>query len=181
MPRLSRTRDSVETPLAFSGGCVVGVDEAANTVLTSGDSHNDEILHSQRRQGEAVTILVVDGRDVPDQIASIGVESNDVGVKRGHEYFVAEDGESAIHAPATWPDVRRELTLVEPDRASSARVESERAVVLAGGVEDAIHYQRRGFKFAGCGCLIYPFRDQRSSIGSVDLVQRAEVADSVVA
>jgi len=97
---------------------------------------NDEILHSQRRQGEAVTILVVDGRDVPDQIASLGVESNDVGVKRGHEYLVAEDGESAVHAAATWPDVRRELTLVEPDRASSTSVESERAVVLAGGIED---------------------------------------------
>src|SRR5437868_6607502 len=150
---------SVQTPLACSGVCLVGVDEAANTILTSGDSHNDEILHSQRRQGEAVTILVVDGRDVPDQIASLGVESNDVGVKRGHEYLVAEDGESAVHAPATWPDVSRLLTLVEPDRASSASVESERPVILAGGIEDAIDHQRRDFEFAGCGCLTYPLRD----------------------
>src|SRR5947199_2312832 len=155
MPRLSRTRDSVETPLVFSSVRVICVDEAANTVFTARNSNDDEILYCQRREGEAVTIFVVDGRDVPDQVSSLGVESNDVGVKRGHEYLVAEDGESAVHAPATWPDVSRQLTLVEPDRASSASVESERPVILAGGVEDAIDHQRRGFDFAGCGCLIY--------------------------
>src|SRR5881396_2765323 len=108
-------------------------------------------------------ICVIDRGDIPDQASGLRVESDNVGVERGHEYFVAEDGKSAIDAAATWPDVRRELTLVEPDRASSTSVESERAVVLAGGIEDAVHHQRRGFKFAGCGCLIYPFRDQRSS------------------
>ncbi len=181
MPRLSRTRDSVETPLVFSSVRVICVDEAANTVFAARNSNDDEILYCQRSQGEAVAIFVIDRGDIPDQVSGLRVESDNVGVERGHEYFVAEDGKSAIDAAATWPDVRRELTLVEPDRASSTSVESERAVVLAGGIEDAVHHERRGFKFAGCGCLIHPFRDQRSSIGSVDLVQRAEAAASVVA
>src|SRR5437016_6762392 len=175
MPRLSRTRDSVETPLVFSSVRVICVDEAANTVFAARNSNDDEILYRQRSEGEAVAIFVIDSGDVPDQVPGLRVESDNVGVERGHEYFVAEDGKSAIDASTTWPDVRWELTLVEPDRASSAGVESERAVVLAGGVEDAVHHERRGFKFAGCGGLIYPFRDHQSSLPSVDLVHRADV------
>src|SRR5213080_5570069 len=159
VPRLSRTRDSVETPLVFSSVRVICVDEAANTVFAARNSNDDEILYCQRSQGEAVAIFVIDRGDIPDQASGLRVESDNVGVERGHEYLVAEDGESAVHAPATWPDVSRQLALVEPDRASSASVESERPVILACGIEDAIDHQRRGFEFAGCGCLIYPLRD----------------------
>src|ERR1700739_1709114 len=100
MSRLAGTGDSVEAPSTRAGIRVVGVNEAADAVFASRNSNDDEILYRQGRQGEAVTIFVVDGRDVPDQVPGLSVESNDVGVKRGHEYLVTEDGESAVHAPA---------------------------------------------------------------------------------
>src|SRR5438445_12047614 len=118
--------------LALSGVRVIGIDEAPNTVFTARNSNNDEILYCQRREGEAVTIFVVDGRDVPDQVSGLGGESNDVGVERGHEYLVAEDGKAEIDAAGTWPNDVRQFTLAAADRPSSAGVERERAVGLAG-------------------------------------------------
>src|SRR5438034_9033601 len=126
MPRLSRTRDSVETPLVFSSVRVICVDEAANTVFAARNSNDDEIIYCQRSQGEAVAIFVIDRGDIQDQASGLRVESDNVGVERGHEYFVAEGGKSAMNAGATCLDVRRELTLIEPNPESNARVESER-------------------------------------------------------
>src|SRR3989442_7732266 len=82
MPRLSRTRDSVETPLVFSSVRVICVDEAANTVFAARNSNDDEILYCQRSQGEAVAIFVIDRGDIPDQASGLRVESDNVGDRK---------------------------------------------------------------------------------------------------
>src|SRR5207245_9027553 len=114
MPRLSRTRDSVETPLVFSSVRVICVDEAANTVFAARNSNDDEILYCQRSQGQAVAIFVIDRGDIQDQVSGLRVEGDNVGVERGHQNFVAENGKAEVDARATWPDGRREITLLDP-------------------------------------------------------------------
>src|SRR5438105_3854768 len=95
MPRLSRTRDSVETPLVFSSVRVICVDEAANTVFAARNSNDDEILYCQRSQGEAVAIFVIDRGDIPDQASGLRVESDNVGVGPGHKSLPLRSQRSA--------------------------------------------------------------------------------------
>src|SRR5262249_31662714 len=85
MTRFVGTWDGVKPPLALSGVCVVGIDEAANSVLAARDTKNHEIFDNQWRNREAIPLLVVNGTDVPNNVASPGIEGDDVSVERAHE------------------------------------------------------------------------------------------------
>jgi len=56
---------------------------------------------SARRDCEGVGLMVVSGHDVPEEVAGLGVERDDVGVERGHEEPIAEDGEADCSADRT--------------------------------------------------------------------------------
>ena len=82
-------------------------------------------------------------------------------VEGSQKNFVAQNGQPAIHASAAGTNVAGKLMLIHPDRPAGAGIESERAIVLRGGVENAIDHQRRGLKLAGGSGLIDPLGSER--------------------
>ena len=79
--------------------------------------------------------------------------TNAVGAKAGRD-------DSLSHFAAAWTNIAGQCVLILPDGASGYGIEREYAIVLAGGVENAVDDQGRGFKLAGCAGLVNPFRGQ---------------------
>src|SRR5580704_17660912 len=154
---LAGAGNGVEAPFAFPGGGVVRVNEAANAVFAAGYAHDDEIFNGERRERDAVAFAIVKRGGIPNYIAGLGVESDNMRVECAEENFVTENGEAAIDATAAGTNVGRKSALVLPDRPARSGVESEGAIVLAGGVENSVDNERRGFKLAACHRLVSPF------------------------
>ncbi len=178
---LSGTGNGVETPFALAGIGVVGIDESADAILSAGNADDDQVLHGEWRDGEAVAGSVVGGGDVPADGPGLGIERDDVSVERAEEDLVAEDGHAAIDVSAAGPNVAGNLALIHPDGASGAGVEGEGAIVLRGGVEDSVNDQRSGFELSGGGGLVNPLGDDVVRVGDIDLIERAEALSGVVA
>ena len=107
MTRLSRSGHGVEPPLSLAGIGVIGIDKAADAILTAGNTKDDKVLHRQWRDREAVTFCVVDCFDVPHNISRLRVEGDHVGIECAKKNFVTENGEAAIDAAAAGTDVSR--------------------------------------------------------------------------
>src|SRR5271154_2830731 len=103
---------------------------------------------------------IIGSDHVPHNISSLGIESDHMGVERPEKNFVTENRKPAIHPPATRTNIARQRMLVHPDRAPGARVERKGAVVLRGGVENAVHHQRRSLQLAGSRGLVHPLRSE---------------------
>src|SRR5262249_18518154 len=71
--RFAGTRYRPEAPYALAGVGVVGIDEAADSVLCTGDSHHDEVLHNQWRDRRAISLLNVVYLGFPQNIAGLGI------------------------------------------------------------------------------------------------------------
>src|SRR4029077_18799320 len=78
---LAGAGNGVEAPLAFAGGSIVGVDEAANAIFAARDADDDEIFYGQRCESDAVAFAIVKRGGVPNHIAGFGVERDDVRVE----------------------------------------------------------------------------------------------------
>ncbi len=95
--------------------------------------------------------------------------------------FVAQNRQSAIHAPATGPNIRRQRALILPDGPARTRVQRKSAIILAGAIEDSIHHQRRRFEFSASHRLVSPLGNERRRVRSVDLLQRTVTMSRVIA
>src|SRR5258708_19269933 len=58
MPRLARSRDGIEPPFASAGCRVVGVDEAAHSVLAASNPNYHQVLPPHRRHLTAPPLLL---------------------------------------------------------------------------------------------------------------------------
>src|SRR5205814_6985503 len=102
----------------------------------------------QRRKRDAITGAMVSSGDVPDDVSCFCVERDDVRIERAKKNSVAKNGESTIDSPAARTNVRRQRTLILPDRPARARIECKCSVVGSRGVEHSIDDERRGLKFS---------------------------------
>src|SRR5205823_15081202 len=100
----------------------------------------------------------------PTRRSSDLVERDDVRVERAKKNSVAKNREPAVDPPAARTNVRRQRTLILPDRPARARVERKRSIIRAGGVEHSINDQRRGLKFSSRHGLVGPLRHNGSSV-----------------
>ena len=181
MSRLARTRDRVEAPFALAGRGIIRVNEAANSIFPARHTDEHEILDHQRRERDAVAIAIVHRRSVPHHASGLGVQRDNMRIQRAKKNFVSQNGHPAIHAPATRPNIRRQRALILPDRPARPRVERKCAIVLARGIEDAVHNQRCRFEFPARHRLISPLGNEHRCVRRVDLVERAEPVSRVVA
>ena len=94
--RLARPRNREEPPGALAGIRVVGVDEAAASVLAAGRADDHLVLDDQRRDRRGIALLEVLHHHVPHDVAGLHVEGEEVRVERGHEQLVAENAEAAV-------------------------------------------------------------------------------------
>ena len=88
MPRLARSRHGVEAPFAHAGRGVVSVNESAHSVLAAGNADHHQILHRQRSDRKAVSLLIFGGHNVPDHIPRLRIERNHVSIERPQKNFV---------------------------------------------------------------------------------------------
>ena len=94
-------------------------------------TENHQVLYRQRRRREAVALSVVGCDDIPNNIASLRVEGDDVRVKRAEKNFIAQNREPTIHSAAARSNIGRHLMLIKPDRPAGAGIEGKGTIVLA--------------------------------------------------
>ena len=75
---------------------VVGVDEAAHSELGSRNTHDDFILDDQRGSGDRAACAVIRHDSFPEEQPCIGIQANEMCVRRPHVELIAEDRWAAI-------------------------------------------------------------------------------------
>ena len=132
----------------------------------------------------AVILVGVGHFGVPDELAGVAMESDEVGVVGDHEDAIAEDGDAAIDAGdgvTCGDEIFGARAGVVPDLAAGASVERE-AFVGAGDVHDAVDDLRSVFELAACaGHGPAPAWGEMGDVGGVDFGERAEAVAADVA
>src|ERR1051326_5720561 len=84
-------------------------------------------------------------RRVPHYMATLGIDSDQMGVNCAHKQRVAENRQPAIH-----PAAARARTFwrirVHPEDSSRGRIQGYHIIWGLHGIHHAIHYQRRSFE-----------------------------------
>src|ERR1700684_2386601 len=128
---LAGSGDGPEAPDAFAGGGFVGGKKAADAFVAAGDSGDDEVANGEGSLGGAVILMVVDHFGVPDELAGVAMERDEMGVVGDHEDAIAEDGDAAIDAGdgvTGGDEIFCARAGVVPDLAAGAGVEREALV-----------------------------------------------------
>ena len=128
----------VPAPHLVSGHRVVGGDVAADAVFAAGHSDDDVIADDERRVGDAVAIGGIGDFLVPENLAGLGIESDQVRVKGAHiEVGAAVNGHASIVRTAT-ENRGAQLMLVAPEFLLRRQIVRDRRVVRGGDVHDAV-------------------------------------------
>src|SRR5205085_10938323 len=98
------TGDRVKPPGKLSGGRVIAIDEAANSVLAARHADHDLVFHGERRQGKVVTLTRLRRFCFPDHGAGMSIEGHYARIQRRHVDASAESGHSTVNRTI---DVRR--------------------------------------------------------------------------
>src|SRR5207249_8002888 len=88
--RLPGGRYGPEAPHSFSRGCLVSREEAAHSLISTGNARDNQILHNQRRGGRAVIFAGFRHLDIPEQLAVEPVKRDKMSVVGHHENTVAQ-------------------------------------------------------------------------------------------
>ncbi len=97
------------------------------------------------------------------------------------EHFVAQRRKAAVDPSTAKGKILGQGTLVAPDGAPGASVQSEGAVLLPGQVHDAVNDQRGSLKMAGRSGLKDPPYGQVLYVAGVNLFQQVVALTAVVA
>ena len=180
MSWLAWPRHRIEAPFALAGRRIVRVNEPAHSVLAARHADDDQSLHRQRRDREAVSRAIIRRDHVPHHGPGLGVERDHVRIQRAHKNLVAQNCEPAIHPPAARTNISRNLPLVHPDGPPRAGIERKCAVILPRRIQNTVDNQGRGLHLPGRSGLVHPLRDHGSGIGDVDLIEGTEALSGVV-
>src|SRR5260370_1222537 len=178
--RLTRAGNRIKAPSPLAGVRVVSIDETANAVLTATDANDDEILHGQRRERDAVALRVIESGHIPSDVPRFSVERDHMRIQRAQEYLVAKNGQAAIHASAAGPNISRQRALILPDRPARARVQREGALVLTRAIQHAVDNQRRRLELSARHGLIGPLRHQPVRVADINLIECAEPMTGII-
>jgi hypothetical protein len=89
-----------------------------------------------------IAVLGVGHLGLPQQVAALGVQRNDVRVQRSHKQRLTQDGETAIHLSAAVARLRQVSIQVGPNRPSRLRVQCHDVVRRLDGIKNAVHHDR---------------------------------------
>src|SRR5947209_4531209 len=157
-------------PLAYKGMIIVGTRVA----------DDDHPLVGEGSDRQAVAGGGVIDLDIPDHLAGLLVESDQVSIEGRHVHAAVRGSEAAVVGAAADDRVGPLLVLIAPERLAGPRVERHGVVERRGEVHDAVDHQRRGLEGADRAAgLIHPARDERSDVLGVDLL-RGRVAGVAV-
>ena len=177
MPGLARPGNRVEAPDFLAGRGIERGDETADAVFAARRPDDHLVLDDERRQRERVTRLRLGDRLVPDRLAGLGIDRDQMAVDRSHEQRVAEDREPAVDAAAADARQRRDPRRVDPEHASGGGIERHDVVRRQHRVHDAVDDERRRFEFlVGLGRparLEHPLQLQVLHVRRRDLRERA--------
>src|SRR5207247_8927514 len=87
--RLPGGRYGPEAPHSFSRGCLVSREEAAHSLISSGNARDDQILVNQRLGGRAVIFAGFRLLDITEQLPIDPVTLYHIGDVGHHEYIEA--------------------------------------------------------------------------------------------
>ncbi len=99
-PPFAGPGNGVESPGAGPGLSVVSIDETAAGVIAARHANDHLVLDHERSKRDGVTVFGFLDRSVPEHLAGLPIERNQVSVERTHVQLVSEDGGTAVHHPA---------------------------------------------------------------------------------
>src|SRR6185437_14985989 len=96
VPGFTRARNRIEAPQTLAINRRVGVDETSDSVIPARNSDKNLVFNRQRSTGDPVSVVVVRNRDVPEQLAGLGVQREQVRIQRSHVDRVAQYRHTAV-------------------------------------------------------------------------------------
>ena len=145
-PGLAGLGHHVGPPHALAGLAVERLEVAAVPELPAGAAGDDHVLDDQRsHRGALAGPHVAVGR-VPDLLAGLGVERDEVGGQGGDEDLALGDRDAAVHVAAAQRHVERRRGPVLPQDVAGPRVEGPDPAVPARDVHDAVDDERGGLE-----------------------------------
>ena len=154
----------VEPPEMLAGFRIVAFDEAAMAVFRAGHADDHDAVGDQRRARHGIAVL--DRRrlrrlDVPELLAGLGVQRDDVVVEQRPDDLAVVDRGAAIDDAAAddAQGLGRIFVIDAPELLAGHRVDRNRRVVRRD-VDDAVLDEREALRAAVVGDRKGPFRDQ---------------------
>ncbi len=136
--------DGIEGPEQLAGLGVERLDEAADPVFAAIGADQDLPIDRGRGHRLAVALLGIGDVGLPDHLAGLGIEGDQLGIEGGEIDHVAIDGDAAVVGPAAIDGDRSERMLVVPEFGAGAGIERIDVIEGGGDVHHAIDHDRRG-------------------------------------
>ena len=181
VPLLAGAGNRVGAPQELAGLGIAAVDEAAHAELGAGDAGDQHAVGDLRRAGHREAFLPLDDLLLPDLLAGLLVERDDVRVERAAEYLAVVDRRALVRDAAAHHarGGRIELDRRAPDLLAGGDVDRDRELGV-GDEHDAVVDERLPLLAVVAGQRRAPDRHQALHVRLVDLLQRA-VAVLVIA
>ena len=183
--RLSGPRHRVELPHLAARRLIECGDVAPHAVLAAPEARDDEILDHDRRRGDDRAARVVDDLALPQLLAGLGIQRDEMPVEPPHEDLAVGVGDSAIVdvTAGVLLDARRDLGRIPPFDLTRSRVGGEHVLwpVRRRHVEEVADQDGRRFLGSQRPELQRPGDLESADVRGVDLVQRAVARVGVVA
>ena len=130
-------------PDEFAGLGAARLDAAGDAEFAAGDAGEDQRAiglgrNDQRRRGRGIAALEVVDRLLPDGLAGLGVERDELRVERREIDLVLPDRRAAVDDVAAGQDAFGQLGVILPDLFAGLGVDGEEAAVGAGDIDDAV-------------------------------------------
>ena len=140
--RLAGSGNGVEAPDLLAGLGVVSGDEAANAVLAAGGADDHFVLHHERRERDGVAGVRIGHLGVPQRMAALGIDRDDVRVDGAHEQSVARIASPRLTRPQQRRACGDGAIGINPEDAAGGGVERHDVVGRLHQVHDAVDNQR---------------------------------------
>ncbi len=167
---LAGLRDGIEFPDLLSGADVERGDPAIDAVFVRRRPEDDLVLDDERRDIELKALLPVDERPVPDRLAGLRVDRNQMPVVRGPEQAIPGDRE-ALDDHQVRIRLGGHAVSEGPEAPPGGRVERHDLAVLHG-VEHAVHDERRGLHLVEVLGTPHPLQRHTPDVLRLDLIEQ---------
>ena len=134
--------DDRALPDDLAGVGVARLDPADDAELAARHAGDDLALDDHRRGRVAVAGLEVVDVFLPDDLAGLLVEGDELGVEGAEDHLVLVERGAAVHDVAAGQDALGQAGVVFPELLAGARIDRVDARVRAGDVDDAVLHQR---------------------------------------
>ena len=179
--RLTGGGNGVELPALLAGFCIVGCDEATNSVLAAADADNDFILDRERSHRDRVACLAIRHIRFPEEMTAPGIDRHQVRVEGAHVERVPQNRDAAAIRAAANHDFRIVVVVIDPENTSGNRVHRDHIIRPLSHIHDSVDYQGCRFPAARDSRLIHPRKTEVFRVRGRDLSERTEAVTKIIA